>query len=72
MECRPRDAGPSLRVECVFRFRDRLGETPLWCERTKKLWGLDIEYPKLQSDDPCSDSHQIHSIRGMKTSALGP
>jgi sugar lactone lactonase YvrE len=36
------------RLECLVRSRDQLGETPLWCERTRKLWWLDIEKPKLQ------------------------
>jgi sugar lactone lactonase YvrE len=47
------------RVECVVRGSDQLGETPLWCERERKLWWLDIERPKLQSFDPASGSHQV-------------
>lgn len=39
-------------IEAVVRGGDQLGETPLWCERTRKVWWLDIERPKLQSHDP--------------------
>ncbi len=45
------------RVECVVRGADQLGETPLWCERERKLWWLDIERPRLQSFDPASGRH---------------
>lgn len=47
------------RVECVVRGRDQLGETPLWCERERKLWWLDIERPKLQSFEPSSGAHRV-------------
>lgn len=46
------------RVECVVRGSDLLGETPLWCERERRLWWLDIEQAKLQSLDPASGAHE--------------
>lgn len=49
----------SGKVECVVRGTDQLGETPLWCERERKLWWLDIERPKLQSFDPANGSHEV-------------
>jgi sugar lactone lactonase YvrE len=48
------------RIECVVRGTDQLGETPLWCERERKLWWLDIERPKLQSFDPAIGRHEVH------------
>lgn len=45
---------PKNKVELVTPSLDRLGETPLWCEREQKLWWLDIENPKLQSFDPAN------------------
>ncbi|HSW21772.1 MAG TPA: SMP-30/gluconolactonase/LRE family protein, partial [Burkholderiaceae bacterium] len=57
------------RVECVVRGADQLGETPLWCERERKLWWLDIERPKLQSFDPASGAHVVVPING--TTFLG-
>ena len=50
-------------VECVLRPVDQLGETPLWCDRTQKLWWLDIEKPKLQSFDPALRFHEIFPDR---------
>ncbi len=47
----------SYSVECVVQNHDQLGETPLWCDRTQKLWWLDIEKPKLQSFDPTTGAH---------------
>jgi sugar lactone lactonase YvrE len=52
------------RVECVVRGGDQLGETPLWCERERKLWWLDIERPRLQSFDPASGAHAAVPIDG--------
>jgi sugar lactone lactonase YvrE len=56
---------PTSRVECLVRSRDQLGETPLWCERTNKLWWVDIENPKLQSYDPSTDFHEVFPMHGM-------
>ncbi|MCO5731226.1 SMP-30/gluconolactonase/LRE family protein [Rhizobium sp. SSA_523] len=56
---------PASSVECLVRSRDQLGETPLWCEQSRKLWWLDIEKPKLQSYDPSADFHEIMPMRGI-------
>lgn len=53
------------RVECIVRGSDRLGETPLWCERERKLWWLDVEKPKLQSFDPASGRHEVQHFDGI-------
>jgi len=60
---------PARQVECVVRSHDQLGETPLWCDRTSKLWWLDIEKPRLQSYDPAGDFHEVFPDRG--TTYLG-
>lgn len=51
-------------IECVVQGADQLGETPLWCDRTRKLWWLDIERPKLQSFDPATGVHSRIDISG--------
>jgi sugar lactone lactonase YvrE len=43
--------------ECVVQGADILGEVPLWCERTQKLWWVDARRPALQSYDPVSGAH---------------
>jgi sugar lactone lactonase YvrE len=50
------------KIECVVRSADQLGETPLWDERERKLWWLDVEQPKLQSFDPATGAHAVHPI----------
>ena len=57
-------AAVSPAVEAVIRGEDQLGETPLWCDRTRKLWWLDIERPKLQSYDPDTGAHEVISLPG--------
>jgi len=52
------------RVEILVDRADQLGETPLWCDRTQKLWWLDIEKPKLQSYDPSSGAHEVIALPG--------
>jgi len=52
------------RVECVVRGSDQLGETPLWCERERLLWWLDIERPALQWFDPASGRHERLPVDG--------
>jgi sugar lactone lactonase YvrE len=63
----------SRRIECVVRSADQLGETPLWDERGRKLWWLDVEQPKLQSFDPASGSHtaQPFATAFLGSHALG-
>jgi len=53
------------RIEAVVSAADQLGETPLWCDRTQRLWWLDIEKPKLQSFDPATGAHDIVALPGV-------
>ena len=55
-------------VRRVVASTDQLGETPLWCERTRLLWWIDIEKPKLQCFDPRTGRHQVIPF---KTNFLG-
>ena len=61
------------RIECIVPGADQLGETPLWCDRHRKLWWLDIERPRLQSFDPASGAHEVHECdaRFLGCLALG-
>lgn len=47
----------SLTVDCVVQGADILGETPRWCERSARLWWVDVRRPALQSYDPVSGRH---------------
>jgi sugar lactone lactonase YvrE len=49
-------------VHRVVASSDQLGETPLWCPRSRAVWWLDIEQPKLQSYNPQTGQHRVYSI----------
>jgi sugar lactone lactonase YvrE len=53
-----------LHIECVAETRDRLGETPLWCEATERLWWIDIEDPRLHSYDPATGAVETVALPG--------
>lgn len=55
-------------VERAHRSLDQLGETPLWCDKERVLWWLDIEKPTLHRLDPASGHHDS---RTFETRFLG-
>lgn len=60
---------PKSKVELVCASHDRLGETPLWCEREQKLWWLDIEKPTLKSIVP--ENRQSEAFPDAECTYLG-
>ncbi|MGH8737525.1 MAG: SMP-30/gluconolactonase/LRE family protein [Burkholderiales bacterium] len=46
----------TLQIECAARGADRLGECPLWDERGRELWWVDILGPALRRIDPARGS----------------
>jgi len=44
-------------LQVVVQGADILGEVPLWCERTRKLWWVDVRRPALQSYEPATGRH---------------
>jgi len=55
----------TVSIDAVVRNADQLGETPLWCDRTRRLWWLDIEQPKLQSYDPSTGETNFTPLPGI-------
>ena len=58
-------------VDPVVRRQDRLGEGPLWCPESRRLWWLDIFDAELCSFDPASSAvtvrklaYKVHAIAG--------
>lgn len=49
-------------IRCVFNARDALGESPLWCGETQRLWWLDIDACKLHGFHPKSGQHVEHGF----------
>ena len=44
-------------IQCVVQGADILGEVPLWCSRSRKLWWIDVRRPAIQSYDPATGKH---------------
>ncbi|OAE98931.1 gluconolactonase [Bradyrhizobium centrolobii] len=55
------DSIPPRRVETAVASTDILGETPLWCDRSRKLWWIDIDGRLHQSFDPATGAHHVTS-----------
>ena len=60
------------RVETAVEAADVLGETPLWCDRSGRLWWVDIERQLHQSFDPATGAHQAsrYDCRFLGSQAL--
>ena len=41
---------------------DILGEVPLWCARSRKLWWVDVRRPAIQSFEPATGKHSAHRL----------
>jgi sugar lactone lactonase YvrE len=58
-------------IDCVVRAGDILGETPLWCDRSQKLWWVDIERRLHQSFDPATaHTRFFRTIAGFLAATL--
>ncbi len=53
---------PDVRIDVAVAASDILGEVPLWCARTQRLWWIDVRRPSLQSFDPASGAHKVSVI----------
>jgi sugar lactone lactonase YvrE len=59
------------KISCVVRAADVLGEVPLWCDRSKKLWWIDVRRPALQSYDPSTGAHTAQRLNeGTQVGAI--
>ena len=58
-------------VECVVQANNILGEVPLWCPRTQKLWWIDIYAPSLHAFDPDSGAHSHIPLPGKIVGSFG-
>jgi sugar lactone lactonase YvrE len=63
---------PAFRVETAVPSADILGETPLWCDRSQKLWWIDIDGRLHQSFDPATGVHHVasHDCQFLGSQAL--
>lgn len=57
-------------VSCAVATTNRLGETPLWCCRTRSVWWVDIEEPKLQQFTPDTGAYRSFALPGPYAGSL--
>ena len=63
-------AADTSEVRCAFPGTDVLGETPLWCERTKSLLWLDIDSGRLQRLHLTSGRHDVFTFEQRYVGSL--
>jgi sugar lactone lactonase YvrE len=51
-------------IASVVQSQDSLGESVVWCPRSRKVWWLDILKPCLQSYDPATGAHKVYPLPG--------
>ncbi|MES2413802.1 MAG: SMP-30/gluconolactonase/LRE family protein [Pseudomonadota bacterium] len=49
-------------INCVVQSADILGEVPRWCERTQKLWWVDVRRPALQCWEPTTGEYTARRL----------
>ncbi len=57
-------------IACVVQANDALGESVLWCPRSRRVWWLDILAPALQSFDPRTREHRVIPLPGRNCGNL--
>src|SRR5438067_9258694 len=53
-----------MTVACAVKGSDALGESPIWCPRTGRLWWVDITKPGLHWFEPASGEHRDIALPG--------
>lgn len=59
-----------MRAEPVAAARSRLGESPLWCGRSRRLWWVDVLAPALWSCDPETGDCRSHPVGGHRLGSI--
>lgn len=49
-------------IDCVVQCADILGEVPRWCDRSKRLWWVDVRRPALQRWDPATGRYTAQRL----------
>ncbi|BBK38618.1 gluconolactonase [Allostella sp. ATCC 35155] len=57
-------------LRCAVEAGDLLGETPIWCPRTRALWWIDIERPCLHRFDPATAEHRARPVQATWLGSL--
>lgn len=59
-----------IRIERAAVAANRLGECPLWCERTGRVWWVDVLAPALWSLDPATGAARTHPVPGRRLGSI--
>lgn len=59
-----------MRIEALDAEPARLGECPVWCERSNRLWWVDVLTPALWSHEPATGESRRHDIRARRLGSL--
>ncbi len=51
-----------LQIDCVVQSADILGEVPRWCDRSQRLWWVDVRRPALQYVHPASGRYAAQRL----------
>lgn len=60
----------SLIPEALDAPPNRLGECPLWCERTRRLWWVDVLDAELWSHDPDTGHCESHPVSARRLGSI--
>lgn len=59
-----------MRFEALDAPPNRLGECPLWCWRTRRLWWVDVLAGELWSHDPTTGTCTRHPVRARRLGSI--
>lgn len=57
-------------IDALEAPANRLGECPIWCDRTRRLWWVDVLEPALWSHDPQTGRCERHPIRARRLGSI--
>ncbi len=59
-----------MRIDALDAPANRLGECPLWCWRSQRLWWVDVLAGELWSHDPQTGACQRHPVKARRLGAI--
>ena len=57
-------------IDVVLPIRARLGECPLWDDRQRVLWWIDIDSRRIHRTDPATGADEVCDIDGRPGSIV--
>ncbi|WP_311029381.1 SMP-30/gluconolactonase/LRE family protein [Mesorhizobium koreense] len=57
-------------IEALLAPANRLGECPIWCNRSRMLWWVDVLEPALWSFDPATNACRRHAVGARRIGSI--